>query len=520
MFRVVSVVDKTGTAIDRLAKGLSPYMNGIDYQVVDVHPKRPDPSQIERFETLAKTADIIDYQYFRTAEMLRKRYEWLKDIPSLLTHHNPYSITESDWNGYDIVIANNKTIQKDLSQITRSRLELIPNAINPYFWKFNEEYTHDKSVIMVANRIEGKKGILPVAKACKEIGFKLKLVGAISDMDYFHEVNSTGVVEFSQEITDEQLRDTYYSSGIHVCNSVDNFESGTLPMLEAIYCGVPVLTRNIGQVPDIKDEDNLVIQDSDPEDVSRIADLLLQMHSDKKKLEDMRHEAWFTVKDRNYERRAYQYKRLYRTLIGGESVSIIMPVADKPETTRQTLEAAISQNHKNLEVIVVDDGETSQIETVESIRKLSNVPVSYYKTDLQGYNLAHARNIGIIESTSDVIVFCDQRMKMQEDTVSEFLRYLQPKHWLYGNKGAKKEFVENLSCVYRSEIVGMGMFNQEITQYGGMSQECRARARAQNIILKYIETAKATPIGKSSNRRRKKMEILESKNMLWKVGLS
>jgi len=76
MLKVVCVVDKTGTALDRLAKQVIPYHDNIDYVVCDVHPKRPDPEQLDCFEREAMTADIIDYQYFRTAVMLRERYEW------------------------------------------------------------------------------------------------------------------------------------------------------------------------------------------------------------------------------------------------------------------------------------------------------------------------------------------------------------------------------------------------------------------------------------------------------------
>src|SRR3990167_6474926 len=98
MVKIICVVDKRGTALDRLAKGVIPYMKNVEYHVVDVHPKRPSIDQIETFERLAKDADVIDYQYFRTAEMLRERYDWLREKPSILTHNNPYSITEKDWN--------------------------------------------------------------------------------------------------------------------------------------------------------------------------------------------------------------------------------------------------------------------------------------------------------------------------------------------------------------------------------------------------------------------------------------
>lgn len=530
MLKVVAISDKTGTAIDRLCKVVAPFHKNIDYVVIDVHPKRPSPEQLQRVEQECRTADVIDYQYFRTAEMLRNRYDWLKDIPSVLTHNNPYSIKESDWNSYQAVIGNNRSITKDLESITQARLEHIPIVVDPFFWQFNDNYKFSKSVIMVANRIESKKGILPVAKACKELGIKMQLVGAISQPDYFKEIIDTGVVHFAQECTDEELRAMYYEAGVHVCNSVDGFESGTMPILESIFCGVPVITREIGHVPDFKD-DSIVINDHDPEDVDHLVKLIRQTLydplEDKKqsnyktvesKLNDMRQKAWYTIKHMNPERRAYMYQKLYRELLPGEPVSVIVPVAGKEDVTRENLNAVANQTHPNLEIIVIDDGETDQEANVKSFADTVSLPVRYVRLSGKGYNLAKARNLASIEATSDILVFCDQRMIMDSDCVEQFLNNLKPNSWLYGNKGAKKDFVENLSCIYRNDFIRFGMFNEEITMYGGLSQETRWRARQQGIQIEFIEDAKATPKGKSSNKRLRKYEIMEMKNLCFKIG--
>lgn len=532
MFKVLAVADKEGTAIDRLCKMVAPFHNNIDYQVLAVHPKRPDAEQLRAFEQAAKTADVIDYQYFRTADMLRNRYEWLKDIPSILTHNNPYSIKERDWNDYDVVVANNKTMYGDLDRITTSRLVHIPLVVDPYFWRYNDNYAFEKSVIMVANRIESKKGILPVAKACQQLGIKMYLVGAISSPDYWREVMATGVVHFAQEVTDESLRDLYHKAGVHVCNSVDNFESGTLPILESMFCGVPVITREVGHVPDIKTKDNMIINTRNPEDIDHIASLIREvlyepkMRDDSKqytshegRINTMRNEAWFSIKDKIPERRAYMYQKLYRELKHDVPVSVIVPLAGKPEITRDTLNSIANQTHENIEIIVVDDGEEDQKDNVDQFAATVSMPVRYIRLGGEQYHIAQARNMAAIEATSDILVFCDQRMVMDKNAVAEFVKNLKPRYWLYGNKGVKKEFVENFSCIFRDDFIKMGMFNERITKYGGMSQECRSRARSQGIMTEFIETAKAAPKGKSSNKRNKKYEIMEMKTLLWKVGL-
>ena len=517
MFKVVAISDKTGTAIDRLCKVVEPYHKNIEYVVIDVHPKRPDATQLARVEQECRTADVIDYQYFRTAEALRSRYDWLKDIPSVLTHNNPYSIKESDWNSYQAVIGNNKSITADLQKITSSRVEHIPIVVDPFFWQFNENYKFNKSVIMVANRIESKKGILPVALACKKLGIKMQLVGAISQPDYFREIIDTGVVHFAQECTDEELRAMYYEAGVHVCNSIDNFESGTMPILESIYCGVPVITRKIGHVPDFAD-DSIVINDHDSEDVDHLVDIIDKLLCDTKKLENMRQQAWYSIKHMNPERRAYMYQRLYRELLDDEPVSVIVPVAGKEEVTRENLTAIANQTYKNVEIIVIDDGEVDQKKNIMDFADTVSIPVRYIRLGGKGYNLAKARNMGVVQATSDILVFADQRMILEPDCIETFVKNIKPNTWLYGNKGVKKEFVENLSCIYRNDFVRFGMFNERINMYGGLSQETRVRARHQGINIEFIENAKATPRGKSSNKRIKKYEIMQMKNMLFKIG--
>ena len=538
MFKVVCLVDKKDSALDRLAKGVAKYHTNIEYVVCDVHPKRPDAEQLARFEKEAIDADIIDAQYYRSLYKLREIFDWLKDKKTILTHNNPYAIEEQNWNDVDMNVGNNNYIHERLGYITEKPIEYIPLTVDTDFWQFNPDWKFsDKvnadpnynwqtasdrpAIIMVANRIESKKGILEVAKACKELDVKFILVGAVSDANYFQEVLRACPVEFHNKITDEELLNLYYKSTIHVCNSADNFESGTMPILETMLTGVPVLTRNIGHVPDLYNKENMVINDAPKEDVESIKSHLFAMLSDKKLLIDMREKAWQTAKSRSFERRAYAYQKLYRQVMYPEwtSVSVVVPVYDKPEIIRKCLNAIANQTQKNIEIVVADDsisGENQQV--VADFAKYVNIPVRYiYTGTLDRYGLAKARNMATIEATGKVIVYCDQRMILDSDCIASFLEYIKPKVWLYGNKGAKKEFVENLSCIYRADIINAGLFNERIDRYGGQSQECRTRFRNQGGKTEYVESAKATPTGKSSNRNRKRQDIISMKNRLSKM---
>lgn len=514
--KVVAVSDKVGTAIDRLCRGVAKYHDNLEYIVCDVHPKRPDPDQLKRFEEAIKGADIIDYQYFRTADMLRERYPELKNIPSILTHNNPYSIQERDWNDYQIVVANNLTMQADLSTITNARLEYIPLTIDSDFWTFNNDWKPKNQVIMVANRIESKKGILEVAIACAELDVELILVGAISDRAYLDDIIACGKTTFYEQVSDEKLKELYYESKLHICNSQDNFESGTLPVLEAMYCGTPVLTRKVGHIPDLYNGENMIINEHSNEDVVKLIEVLKQaLDSD---LQSIRDKAWQSAKTRNNERRAYAYQKLYRSLIDNtKTVSIIVPTCEKRDVLDRCLEAIDNQTYKNIEVIVVNDGEPDK--NLALLSKGRRYPFRVIENNNNDYGLARARNKGIIEATGDVLVFCDQRMIMDSKAVEKFVENIKPRTWLYGNKGVKKEFVENFSCVYREDLIRIGMFCERMDRYGGLSQETRSRAKYNGFNIEYIESAKAEPMGKSGNKHSKKQEIIKSKNRLWKMGM-
>lgn len=515
MFKVLTIVDKPGTALDRLSQGVKPYMDGFQYDVLAVHPKRPD--NLPDFEMLASEADVIDYQYFRTAEMLREKFPWLKDKPSILTHNNAYSHREGNWNDYQIVVGNNKTIYEELGKITQSRVELIPLTVDTDFWTFKREWKPKRQVIMVANRIESKKGILPVAQACQKLEIDFVLVGAVSDAEYFHQILRTGV-KFHQEITDEQLRDLYYESMVHVCNSIDDFESGTLPVLEAMLCGVPVISRRVGHVPDLY-KDNMVINESTPDDVDNLVKLIGELVDDRERQQVIRNKAWDSAKVRSNERRAVMYQRLYRQLIPGTPVSVIVPIANKAEVTEKCLDAIDAQDYPNLEIVIVDDGlPYENTEVVMKFKDKTKHIVKYLTSYEDDYGLARARNMGIIYSTGDILVFCDQRMIMEPDCVSKFIERSKPRVWLYGNKGVRKEFVENLSCVYRQDVIDAGMFMERVNEYGGMSQEVRDRIRTQGMQTEFVEDAKAEPMGKSTNRMAKKDSVIRMKNLLWRIG--
>jgi len=518
--KVLIICDKNNSAIDRLAQVIKKYTPHLDIKILPFHPKRPSADQVADVVEAWDSADIVHVSYWKSGEKFKEMFpEKWGEKRKILWHHNPYDIDKKDWQeDYKKIVVHNSTIH---SMIPYARL--IPQCIDIHYWKFNDNFTDSTTVSMVIGRIEGKKGAREVAQACKELGYKFVLVGRISKRDYFNQIMEINPdTEFRENISDEELRETYYESAVHVCNSVDNFESGTMPILEAMSCGTPVLTRNIGHVPDLYNGDNMVVRNGDTSDVEDLKAELKEMMENRDYLEKIRQKAWETVKNRQPEKMARMFSTLYYQVCGGKDhlVSIIVPTFDRPKVLIQCLAQLVAQDYPNIEIIVADSGNKSSEKVVKTFKEKTDIPFKYIRFENHDeYTLAKARNLGIIEAEGDFIMFCDERMGVALNAVSNFINsYDAEGIWLYGMKDdVTKGFVENFSFVRKSILVRYGMFNERIDCYGGMSQDVRTRYSRNGITFQLIPEVQAKSLAKSSNRFGRKPEKVRAKLLLWKL---
>jgi len=519
--KVLIIVDKKQSAIDRLATTILEYNDHFDIQIQSLHPKRPSVDEVENVERLWDWADIIHVSYWKSGVKFKELFPQLwRTKPRLLWHHNPYDIDQHNWTElYDMNVVHNKDIHSKIPYA-----KYIPQCIDLNFYEYNDKYTDEKVVNMVASRIEGKKGVLEVARACNKLGYKFLLVGRISDRNYFKRVeDACPDMDFRENVTDEELKQAYSESAIHVCNSVDNFESGTMPILEAMACGVPVLTRNIGHVPDLYDGDNMEIRYGASTDEEDLEHALNELMENKPLRDKYREKAWKTVKNRPAEKMARMFSTLYYRLYGGEDelVSIITPTFDKPEVLAECLLASTQQTYKNIEIIVIDSGNTSARKVVDIFKRETNTPIKYIRFKNHGdYTLPKARNKGIIEAEGMYVTLCDERIGMAKDAIQTFLHHLDliDNIWMYGTKdNYEKGFVENFSFVKRSIIINGGMFKERIDCYGGASEDIRKRWGREGVLFESVVEAQATAISKSSRKHSARKDIIRAKQILWKL---
>lgn len=531
--KITLIADKENTAIHRLCVYTQKALPQHQFKIVCVHPKRPSQKQLDDAGEALNWCDVVDFRYWKSAELLRSMFDIKK--PQMLTHYNPYDIEGHSWTHYPINVVVNAEQAAKMRGISFS----IGLPVDLAYWNYSTEFDQQRmdQVIMVANRIEAKKGILPVAQACHELGINFVLVGRPSDATYLEKILAYDTTQYYEGVSDDELRMMYHNSGVHVCNSVDGFESGTMPILEAMACGVPVLTRRVGHVPDLFNGKNMVVRKGLPENVSELVELLKQMRDDHEWMKQMRHDAWQTIKIRSLDIYGLKYSKMYWSLKTEKApVSVIIPTFNRAKTLQKTLAHLLASNWEHFEIIVCDDGSTD--ETKEMVLALAENPeisskatIKYFHTALykscqcdkhefhKTYGIANARNIGILHAEGEYLLFLDDRLAIDPDAIAAFMEKDGSKTWQWGEKdGVGKGFVENFSFIHRQTMVNLGGFSTMISQYGGITQEIRRRAEANKIKFAYNSGAKSKAIAKSGSKWGKMLDIAKSKAQCYALG--
>ena len=83
--------------------------------------------------------------------------------------------------------------------------------------------------------------------------------------------------------------------------------------------------------------------------------------------------------------------------------SVIIPVYNKENHIKATLESVLNQTFKDFEIIIVNDGSTDGREDI--ILQITDNRIHLHT--IKNHGVSYARNYGISKSTSDLIVFLD-----------------------------------------------------------------------------------------------------------------
>lgn len=541
--KILQILDSPNWAIQKVAGPISKYNSHLHFRTLYIHPREVEQFVNQVRENL-EWADIVDLQYWNTARQLLDLVPELKSKKLILSHHNQKDILGGDWTFIAHHVVHTVKAGQILAGAGIENFTVIPYGIDLNYFTYNDKYEATPKQITVGycGRIVPWKGLKEVAAACYELNFRLLFMGKMDKPSYWAEIpeEHRNHIDLSfMEAGDDERLEFYRELTLFCQNSGDGREEGTLPLLEAMASGVPVVSTPAGIAADILHDKNAVITPfGDYEALKQNIEILA---GDAEARERLRKEAWGAVKLLGTERFGWEYEKVLHNVFESQQplISVIIPTFNSQENVIKILEALKASIYKHWEAVVCDDGSTD--DTLTAVLNWRNANqdciIKYINVDnilmeglekQKGYGLAKARNKGIIAAQGEYLMFCDSRLEPMPDAMSQFMGVMQDKLrvdkkaklWLYGEKGGNKQtFVENFSFVKRNFCIRAGMFNERIDRYGGMSQEVRARINWQGFEQVYVPQACAKQLSGSHMTNERRADIIKSKLQLWKMGI-
>jgi len=180
-------------------------------------------------------------------------------------------------------------------------------------------------------------------------------------------------------------------------------------------------------------------------------------------------------------------------------ISIIIPAYNAENVIKTCINSILAQNYpeSSIEIIIVDDGSSDA--TGKTLKSLPPKECLFTYTHEKNLGLAAARNTGIRHAQGELLIFLDADMEIPPDFIREHLEFHQREktigilsaivpdpdcvydkyqRYLYeSRRGALKYpnseplpyhvFLFNCASVKKSAVDAVGLFDENITHYGG-----------------------------------------------------
>lgn len=258
MKKILEIADRPGWAIDRLSKPIAEANDNIDLMYFNIGKGRfLDTGYSEDDEDLKLNLDrlndydIIHFHDVRAAESLLKQHSDIKARKIVSKH------TERDdpvnWNKFDDVICSTRYSVNQMEQKNlKPKIHHVPPGIDLKKYKFLFTKPKPDFVGFVGRVVPWKRFDL-ILKSCFDAKKRLVGIGYIEDASQFHkhdEIQQIRDFDWVNFLPEDSINEFYSYLNLFVCASKANIETGPLPVLEAMACGVPVISTPVGWAVD------------------------------------------------------------------------------------------------------------------------------------------------------------------------------------------------------------------------------------------------------------------------------
>jgi glycosyltransferase involved in cell wall biosynthesis len=196
-----------------------------------------------------------------------------KKVQKILNKADALIVLSDSWKKYYSTISHHKNIF------------VINNAIEDVdFKKYGRKYSKDEFIVLFLSHVCERKGVYDLLKAIKQVKdskMKFVFVGPYENKDKFlKEVDNLGIKDrcvFVGEILGKERFKYFASADVFVLPSYA--EGLPVAILEAMSFGLPIISTNVGAIPEVVNKENGIIVK--PGDISALKNAILTVHKNK-----------------------------------------------------------------------------------------------------------------------------------------------------------------------------------------------------------------------------------------------
>ncbi len=278
---------------------------------------------------------ILDVMYLKDYSLLPQSisaYQRLgriyrKMIVPLATRHVSKIITISDFSKNDIK-KHIPTLKDEVIEVTYAASDERFHVVdrNDATVKIKDKFGIAGNYILSLGALDPRKNTELVVKkfielkSDRKIKEKLVIVGMPNwrQTRFYDMVNNSSYrdeIIFTDFVSEEDLVLLYNCADVFLYPSL--YEGFGIPLLEAMSCGVPVITSNTTSIPEVVGDTALLINPRDGEELKKA---LLSLLNDEKLRKDLINRGFEQVKKFSWRKMAEKTLEVYRLVLNGDNL--------------------------------------------------------------------------------------------------------------------------------------------------------------------------------------------------------
>lgn len=239
----------------------------------------------------------------------------------------------------DSLITVSESTKRDMitylgkSEQINSKSKVIPLGCSPLYnnlmdkvryKKTKQKFNIDEKYLLFVGALEPRKNISNLIKACSEILNQDKIILVIvgkegwyyeSIYDIVMQLNLEHKIKFTGFISESEKIDLLRGAEVFIYPSF--YEGFGLPVLEAMNCGVPVITSNISSLPEVAGDAAILVNPNDVEQLTYTINLVI---TSKDLKEEMIEKGYGQAQQFTWKRCAKDTLSVYNSLIKSKAV--------------------------------------------------------------------------------------------------------------------------------------------------------------------------------------------------------